>query len=60
MSDNHEGPANHGQYTHHDARIKFEEYIDDCIKYRSDRLGKQYGKQVKDFVAFFSNKDCLV
>lgn len=47
-------PANHAQFTLHEARTKFEQYITDCIKFRTDRLGKAYGDQVKNFVAFLA------
>jgi len=56
LSDNQDGPANYAHCTWEEAKDKFEKYMDDCIKFRTGRLGKGFGEQVKDFVTWLGKK----
>lgn len=47
-------PANYSPCTYDEAKQKFEAYITDCIKYRTARLGKARGEQVKRFVQWLA------
>jgi len=56
MSEMDKTPSNYSQYTYDEARKRFEELITDCIKFRSARLGKPRGDQVKKFVQWLATK----
>lgn len=54
MSEMDKRPSNNMQYTFHEAKAKFEEYINDCVKLRTGRLGKRRGEQVRRFVTWLA------
>lgn len=54
MSEMTKTSSNNLQYTFHEAKQKFEELIEDCIKFRTGRLGKRRGQQVRRFVTWLA------